>query len=76
MIIQLKELIPMKTPIGDGYAIMFEGDGHDHYWTIALDNGAIVTLRQDQVRIANSYTHLRGINHAQMKKIVETKDDH
>lgn len=70
MIVQLEELIPMITPLGNGYAIMIEGGAHDHYWTIALDNGAIVTFRQDQIRIAKSYTHSRGITHDKMKKIV------
>lgn len=70
MILQLNELIPMKTPLGDGYAIMVEGGQHDYYWTIALENGAIVTFRQDQVRIANSYTHGRGISDKKMKRIV------
>ena len=70
MLIELKEPIPMRTPLGNGYAIFVEGGAHDHYWTIALDNGALVTFRQDQIRIANSYTHGRGICHADMRKAV------
>ena len=70
MIVELKELIPMRTPLGDGYAILIEGGAHDHYWTIALESGALVTFRQDQIRIAESYTHSRGICHADMQKVV------
>ena len=71
MILQLSELIPMKTPLGDGYAILVEGGQHDQYWTVALENGALVTFRQDQIRIADSYTHSRGISHKKMKRIIE-----
>lgn len=71
MILQLSELIPMKTPLGDGYAILVEGGQHDQYWTIALDTGALVTFRQDQIRIADSYTHGRGKSHADMRDITK-----
>ena len=66
-ILQLQEMIPVGTPLGDGYALILETQSHDHYWTVALGNGARVTFRQDQLRIANSYTHGRGITDAQMK---------
>lgn len=69
-VIQLQSLIPMKTPLGDGYAIFLETDAHDYYWTIALDNGAIVTFTQDKLRICNSYTHGRGITDEKMKNII------
>lgn len=70
MLIQLSELIPMKTPLGDGYAIVMEAGQHDNYWTVALDNGALVTFRQQEIRIAESYTHGRGMRHADMLKAV------
>lgn len=70
-IIQLLELIPMKTPLGDGYAVIFESGEHDNYWTIALENGAIVTFRQDQIKMCRSYTHGRGISHEEMKEIIK-----
>ena len=71
--IQLNELIPVKTPLGDGYAIIFETGEHDNYWTVALENGAIVTFTQDQIRISRSYTHGRGITHEEMKDIIDDK---
>jgi len=70
VILQLHEMIPMSTPLGSGYAIIFEGCEHDNYWTVALDNGALVTFRQEQVRIARSYTHGRGVSDAEMKEII------
>jgi len=71
MILQLPEVIPMETPLGSGYAILVEAGQHDQYWTIALGTGALVTFRQDQIRIANSYTHGRGKSDADMRKIVQ-----
>lgn len=70
-IVQFQEPIPVKTPLGDGYAIIFEGGAHDHYWTVALNDGALVTFRQEQIRAANSYTHGRGISDKRMRKIVQ-----
>lgn len=72
MLIQLKDLIPMTTPLGPGWAIILEARAHDYFWTVALDEtGALVTFTQDQVRIANSYTHHRGIDHARMREIIK-----
>ncbi len=68
---QLTELIPVTTPLGDGYAVIFEGAGHDNYWTVAFDNGALVTFRQDQIKLQDSYTYGRGVSDAQMKKIID-----
>jgi len=75
MIIQLPEMIQVKTPLGDGYAVIFESGEQDNYWTVALDNGAIVTFTQDRIRMANSYTLRRGIDDETMRKIIsnETK---
>lgn len=70
-VIQLNELIPVKTSIGDGYAIIFETGEHDNYWTVALENCAIVTFRQEDIRISRSYTHRRGISDKEMKEIIK-----
>ena len=69
-VIQLHEVIPVKTPLGEGYAILVETGQQDQYWTVALETGALVTFRQDQIRIADSYTHSRGIDDKKMHKIV------
>mgnify|MGYP000567710219 FL=1 len=68
--LQLEELISVETPLGHGYAIIFESGEHDNYWTVALDNGALVTFTQDRVKISRDYTHGRGISDAEMKEIV------
>lgn len=70
-IIQLTELIPMVTPLGDGYAIILETTSQDYHWTIILDNGALVTFTQDKVRAASSYSHGRGIDDKRMRKIIK-----
>lgn len=69
--IQLDELIPVNTPLGFGYAIIFETGEHDNYWTVALDSGALVTFTQDRIRISSSYTHGRGISDDEMRNIIK-----
>ena len=71
-IIEFSELIPVETSLGSGYAMLFESGEHDNYWTVILDNGAIVTFTQDKIRVSRSYTHGRGISDRQMKKIIGT----
>lgn len=53
--------------------MIFESGEDDNYWTVALDNGAIVTFRQKQIRVARSYTHKRGITDREMRQIVKLK---
>ena len=73
MIHEFDELVPVETPLGFGYAMLFEPGEHDNFWTVALENGAIVTFAQDKIRISRSYTHGRGISDGQMKKIIRAK---
>lgn len=68
---ELRELIPVDTPLGDGYAIFIEAAEYDTYWTVVLSNQAVVTFTQEQIRVSRSYTHRRGISDAQMKKIIK-----
>lgn len=72
---ELRELISVQTPLGHGYAIFVESGEQDNYWTVALDNCAIVTFTQEQIRISRSYTHGRGISDRQMKRILQGKGD-
>lgn len=67
---EFSELVSVETPLGHGYAMIFESGEHDNHWTVAMDNGAVVTFRQDQVRVSRDYTHGRGISDAQMRKII------
>lgn len=63
-------MISVETKLGHGYAIIFETGEQDNFWTVAMDNGALVTFAQSDIRISRSYTHGRGISHKQMKKII------
>lgn len=70
-ILALEEFFPVITPLGKGYAFIFESGEHDNYWTVIESSGAIVTYRQDQILAQPSYTHRRGITDEKMKLIVE-----
>ena len=70
MIHEFEELIPVNTPLGAGYAMFVEPGEYDTYWTVVLDNQAVVTFAQEQIRVSRSYTHGRGISDAQMKDII------
>lgn len=70
-VLQLTEMISMETPLGHGYAILVEAGEQDQYWTVALDNGALVTLPQNKVRVSRDYTRGRGITDKQMKEIIK-----
>lgn len=70
-LIELQELIPVETPLGSGYAMFFESGEYDNHWTVALENGAIVTFAQDKIRVSRSYTHSRGISDEEMKEIIK-----
>ena len=67
---QLKELIPVITPLGDGYAIFVELDAHDNYWTVVLNNQAIVTFKQEDIKAARNYTYNRNLSHEEMMGII------
>lgn len=70
MIIQLDERLSVETPLGHGYAVIFESGEDDNWWTVALDNGAIVTFQQSKVRMSRSYSHGRGIDDVEMATII------
>jgi len=74
MVIQLDELIKVETPLGPGYAIIFESGADDNFWTVALsDTQAIVTFRQNQIRMGRCYTYDRGISDADMRKRIKQR---
>lgn len=68
---QFTELIEVETPLGPGWAILLETTAHDYFWTVALQNKALVTFTQDRIRIAESYSHRRGMTDEQMKKVIK-----
>ena len=71
MLIQLSESIQVETPLGRGYALFLESTSQDQYWTVGLDNGAVVTFKQEKIRISKSYTQQRGITDEQMREIIK-----
>lgn len=71
MIHQLNELIQMETPLGEGWAVILETTAHEYFWTVALENGALVTFTQDRVRVAESYTLGRGMTDGRMKEAIK-----
>lgn len=73
MIIQLEEQLSVETPLGHGYALIFESGEDDNWWTVALDCGAIVTFAQSKLRLSRSYSHGRGIDDREMRKILRKK---
>lgn len=68
-----REIIPVHTPIGFGHVIFIEFGEYDTFWTVAMETQAIVTFPQSDIRISRSYTHGRGISHAQMRSIIAPK---
>jgi hypothetical protein len=70
---EITQLFQVETPLGPGWTIFLETTAHDYFYTVALENGALVTFTQDNIRIAESYTHGRGMSHKQMKKVIQRK---
>jgi hypothetical protein len=68
---EFQNLKRAKTPLGMGYIWYVETGNDDNWYTVILDNGAIVTFNQSRIRIARSYTLKRGINDEEMKDIIK-----
>lgn len=71
--IELRELIPVHTPVGDGYALIVELGQHDNMWTVILDSGGVVTFQQSKITVWADYTHERGINDERMRQILKDR---
>lgn len=70
MIHEFKELIQVNTPLGKGLALFIECGNHDYWWNVILNTGAVVSFPQNKIKVSRSYSHGRGINDKQMRKIV------
>ena len=68
--LELKDPIEVITPLGKGRALFIEYTAHDYYWTIALENCALVTFPQNKLRICRSYTHGRSVTDDEMMQII------
>lgn len=72
--IELADPIAVDTPLGRGYAIIFESTADDNFWTVAMsDTRALVTFRQKQIRVARQYTYRRDITDVQMMEIISNE---
>ena len=71
--IQLHELIPVKTPLGEGMAVIFHAQEHDNCWTVMLEDGAFVTFPQSQVRACRSYYPKVNLSIEEMKEIIRDR---
>lgn len=65
------EPIRVNTPLGKGYVLFVDGSSDDNWFTIALDNCAIVTFKQSKIRMCRNYTLGRNLTDDEMKEIVK-----
>lgn len=70
MIHELREPIPVDTPLGKGFALMKESGWFDTYWTVVLVNGALVDFPQSKIRVQRNYTLGLNFNDDEMRSVV------
>jgi len=57
VLLELRNPIEVETPFGDGLAILYHEEVHQHYWTVILKRtGALVQLPQRKVHVKRNYT--------------------
>lgn len=72
MIHEFSTPIAVSTPLGKGLALFVETSQHEAEWTVAIiETQAIVSFKQNKIRIGRSYTNGFGINDEQMKAITK-----
>jgi hypothetical protein len=57
--IQLNPQIEVETPLGHGWAMIYNDDGEEVYWTVFHDDGTVFIFRNNEIRASNSYTRGR-----------------
>lgn len=70
MIHEFQDQVSCETPLGHGYVWFMESANSDYWYTIILDNRAVVTFQQRKIRISRDYSHDRGISDKEMKEII------
>jgi hypothetical protein len=71
-LLELREPWGVETPLGRGYAIIYERGNDESYWVVVLNkSGAIVTLKQRFVKCVRNYTAQRNFSHEEMAKVIE-----
>lgn len=69
---ELREPIPVSTPLGDGHAIIFHDGFYDNYWTVVLKNSAIVTFKQPELRVKRNYSLGINMTADDMRKLISS----
>lgn len=69
---ELREPIPVTTPLGDGYVLFIEAGYHETYFVCVMnDTGAFVTFKQKEVRCKRNYSlGIGGMTHETMGRII------
>lgn len=71
MIHELRSPIPVETPQGRGWAVLYESDTTEAWWTVILnDTCAFMTFRQEKIRACRSYTYGRDMSDEDMRQII------
>lgn len=71
MIHELKHHWDVDTPLGCGRAIMIEDTHQDYFWTVVLEDGAVVTFPQNKIRVSRHYSYGVAFTDAQMRGILK-----
>lgn len=70
-VVVLEDWLPVECAQGRGYVFAIEFEKADNWYTILLQNRAIVTLPQEKVLTLPSYSHGRDISDDAMKAAVK-----
>ena len=70
---EFNTLWEVETPQGWGHAILIETTPTNQYWTVILaETRAIVTFRQDQLRITRNYTMNWDFSDKEFEEIINS----
>jgi hypothetical protein len=69
---ELEKYKIVETPLGRGTAFLIESSDDDYFWTVILDDScAIVTFRQNQLKVCRNYSMGWGFSDAEMLAIIK-----
>ncbi len=67
--IQLDPWIKVETPLGPGWAIIFQDTNDEIFWTVAdCKTRALVQWRNNEIRIGRSFTMRLGLGLDDLRK--------
>jgi hypothetical protein len=68
---EFRQMLLVDTDFGRADVLFVEGYNHDYHYTVVLhESRALMTLRQDQIRVARSYSYGWGMTTDEMKDIL------